>query len=303
MVKVDRANRSVAARYFSPRELAAAIGVSESSLKRWADEGRLAVERTAGGHRRIALAEAVRFVRQAGLAVVRPELLGPAAVGVEWAQGELTDTADERLFRALLGDHAAEARSLIVSHYLEGASLGWLFDGPIRCALERMGEMWSHDERGIFLEHRATETCLRALGELRPLLPRPHAGSPVAIGGAYGGDVYQVPSTMAALVLAEAGFHERNLGADTPVEAILAAIRHYHPRIVWQSFSAPLPNPRSVLSSLERIVDAMGPAVLVVGGRASASVPLPASASVHRLDSMTELAAFARGLRSPAVES
>jgi MerR family transcriptional regulator, light-induced transcriptional regulator len=52
--------------HLSPKALAAAIGVSESSLKRWADEGRLAAERTAGGHRRIAVAEAVRFVRRRG---------------------------------------------------------------------------------------------------------------------------------------------------------------------------------------------------------------------------------------------
>jgi excisionase family DNA binding protein len=35
----------------SPRELARAIGVSESSLKRWADDGRIRFSRTAGGHR------------------------------------------------------------------------------------------------------------------------------------------------------------------------------------------------------------------------------------------------------------
>ena len=37
----------------SPRELAEAVGVSESSLKRWADRGRVHVHRTEGGHRRI----------------------------------------------------------------------------------------------------------------------------------------------------------------------------------------------------------------------------------------------------------
>jgi MerR family transcriptional regulator, light-induced transcriptional regulator len=33
--------------------------VSEPSLKRWADEGRLEVERTAGGHQRIRRAEVI----------------------------------------------------------------------------------------------------------------------------------------------------------------------------------------------------------------------------------------------------
>ena len=60
----------------SPRDLADAIGVSESSLKRWADAGKIQVSRTDGGHRRIPLAEAVRFIRATGAQVVRPDILG-----------------------------------------------------------------------------------------------------------------------------------------------------------------------------------------------------------------------------------
>ena len=60
----------------TPRQLADAIGVSESSLKRWADAGKIHVSRTDGGHRRIALTEAVRFIRDTKSTVVRPDLLG-----------------------------------------------------------------------------------------------------------------------------------------------------------------------------------------------------------------------------------
>ena len=63
-------------RLLSPKDLADAIGVSESSLKRWTDAGRIRASRTDGGHRRIALEDAVRFIREAGVPVVRPELLG-----------------------------------------------------------------------------------------------------------------------------------------------------------------------------------------------------------------------------------
>ena len=40
-----------------------ALGVSESSVKRWVDGGDLVAQRTAGGHRRIARGEALRFAR------------------------------------------------------------------------------------------------------------------------------------------------------------------------------------------------------------------------------------------------
>jgi MerR family transcriptional regulator, light-induced transcriptional regulator len=286
-------------KYLSPRTLARAVGVSESSLKRWADEGRLRVERTAGGHRRISLAEAVRFVRGSGMTPVRPDLLGFPALDDAMGEVESGVPAGERLQQLLLEDRAAESVSLIVALYLEGESLAWICDEVIRVALARIGELWEHDANGIFLEHRATETCAQALARLRPLLPGAGSDAPVALGGAEAGDIYQVPSAMAALIVAEAGYRERNLGADTPDAALLAAIRHHRPRLVWRSFSVPPRNPREAGRRLLRIAEAVESGSLVVGGRGAASIPISGAPNVQRLGSMAELLAFARGAAAP----
>src|SRR5687768_18525459 len=58
------------------RDLALAMGVSESSIKRWADEGEIRAARTVGGHRRIPLPEALRFVRERGRALRHAEARG-----------------------------------------------------------------------------------------------------------------------------------------------------------------------------------------------------------------------------------
>lgn len=301
MTRTKRSNRSSDCPYLSPRGLADALGVSESSLKRWADGGRLAVERTVGGHRRIALGEAVRFVRREGLRPVRPELLGLPGTGAEpGAAGDSgREGAVERLHAALLADRGEEARSLVVSLYLDGAGLGWICDAVIRPVLARLGELWHSGAGGIFLEHRATESCARALAELRRLLPPVAEHAPVALGGAAAGDVYRLPSAMAALVLAEAGFRDRNLGADTPVAALAAALRHHRPRLAWLSFSVAPADPRAARQGLEQLVEALGSGTLVLGGRAADAVPLPAHPGVVRLGSMAELAAFARA-KAPA---
>ena len=60
----------------STSEFAAAIGASESSVRRMADSGELQIHRTRGGHRRIPAAEAIRYVRENNVAIVRPDLLG-----------------------------------------------------------------------------------------------------------------------------------------------------------------------------------------------------------------------------------
>jgi excisionase family DNA binding protein len=282
-------------KHLSPRQLARAIGVSESSLKRWADDGRLTVERTAGGHRRIELSEAVAFVRRSGLKPVRPELLRLGEEGAQAPVGTRDEPPLQSLTAALLEDRATDAENGIVELFVRGEALSSICDEVIRPALARIGELWQQGAGGVFLEHRATETSLRALAEIRLLLPPVDTQAPVALGGAFGADVYRMPTAMAALVLAHAGFRDRDLGAETPPAATLAAIRHYQPSLVWQSFSVPPENPREAGRKLAEIADALGGGALVLGGRAADALPLPDAPNLHRFRSMGELAAFARG--------
>ncbi len=94
------------------QEAAAAAGVSASTMRRWADDGRVRAVRTAGGHRRFAL-ETVRKVagERANRPTVRPVAM-PA----------------DRL--AVLGDHlrvhGAELAARAASALYRGGPQGWL---------------------------------------------------------------------------------------------------------------------------------------------------------------------------------
>ncbi len=271
----------------SPKEVAAAVGVSESTLKRWADNGQLRMSRTAGGHRRIPLAEAMRFARDSKLAIVRPDILGMP--GLPPLSGEVDiESAEDRLFELLKAGKGLEARALVMDLFTGGTSIAELCDGPIRGALERIGQLWSHDTRGIFLEHRATDICVELLMLLRAVLPRPEPepdpdapprnsdgqahddtapARPIAVGGAPAGDPYLIPSLMVACCLAEAGFQEVNLGPDTPTDSLLLAVEHYQPRLVWMACAVrdTVPHP-AALQDLAQAIDQQD-SWLVLGGR------------------------------------
>jgi excisionase family DNA binding protein len=280
--------------FLSPRDVAVAIGVSESSLKRWIDGGLLQATRTAGGHRRIAVQEVVRFARSRRVPVRRPDvLLGEAGLALRGAPLD-----GDGLFDLLLRDDRAGVTSVLLGRFLAGEALAALCDGPIRAALERIGDLWKHDERGIVVEHRATDTMLQVLAMLRHLLQVPTREAPLALGGAPGGDPYLLPSLMAATVLADVGFRDANLGANVPAAAFLRAVDDYGPALVWVSVTAA--DATEVRRLLRGLADRQRarPLPVVVGGRGLDGREMAGVVALHHLGSMTELTGFARALRA-----
>ncbi|MEO6775873.1 MAG: helix-turn-helix domain-containing protein [Kofleriaceae bacterium] len=276
-------------RLLSPRELADALGVSESSLKRWVDSGKIAAARTDGGHRRIALPEAVRFIRETGAPIARPELLGMPEVAALQASSHGPRGDDAFRYFLLEGD-AAAARGWLLARYLAGQTIAELCDGPVRDAMHRIGELWAHDAEGIFIEHRATDTCLLALAHLRSTF-EPPAHAPIALGGGPEDDPYLVPSFMAAMVLAAAGLRAINLGPDTPVSAFERAFAHHDPVLVWVSASAEVPAARA--QELESWLLGLPPATTIaIGGRHGDDIA-PGRSRIRRVETMAQLATLA----------
>lgn len=272
----------------SPRVLAAAIGVSESSLKRWADGGQIRVSRTAGGHRRIAISDAIRFVRATGAPLVRPELLGLSDLTPGGAMLLSTELAADRLFDCLVDGKARDARGLVMSLYLEGRSIAEIADGPIRSAMSRLGELWKHDTAGVFIEHRATDICRQAIEQLRHFV-EPEAPRVIAVGGAPPGDPYVLPSLLIATALGAHGWRAENLGADTPFDALLRACEHHKPALVWISVSS-VRDAAEIEQGIDTVAQylAESKTPLAFGGQAALDFSLKRS-GVHLCHSISDL--------------
>lgn len=271
---------------FSPREVAEIIGVSESTVKRWVDAGFINVHRTRGGHRRISRVEVVQFARHEGMPIHRPDLLGSGGT-----RGARALTSDILYGLLAHGDGPAVRRSLVAA-FSKGRSVAALADDLIAPAFERLGELWRHGEEGIFVEHRAFAICLEALHQLRLLIPERNGRTPLVVGGAPSGDPYVLPSLAASVALRDAGLLTVHIGADTPVSAFLHAIDEHQPRCVWVSMTSQQP-----VSDLQRFVHALAGAVsipIIIGGRASASLPKTQPANVALRSTMQELVDYAR---------
>ncbi|MFG0331326.1 MAG: helix-turn-helix domain-containing protein [Phycisphaerales bacterium] len=283
--------------YVSPRALAKALGFSESSVKRWTDDGRLSAERTAGGHRRIARSEAIRFVRENGLSLVDPGSLGlPNGDASPVTAGRL-DGIEPALAALLEDGSGVESRALVLSSYLEGQSIAALVDGPIRGAMAQIGALWKEPggAASIAIEHRATDICSQTLYELESLLPSIDSSSPVAVGGAPEGDPFALPTLGAALTLREAGYRAVNLGPNTPLRAIEAAANTLRADLIWVSVSRPLDRERGLESRLRRLGAGLEGSnrEVVVGGRSAETILTGDCSAVRRLSTMRDLSRLA----------
>ena len=218
----------------SPKQVARAIGVSESSLKRWCDQGLIKTVRTAGGHRKMDIAEVVRYVREQDHKLVSPEILGlpPAS---EHASTGLTH-GGPRLVDALLAGDELVARQIVFDLYLAKHSRSVIFDEVIAAAFREIGDRWECHDADVYQERRACEIALRVLFDLRRVQQVPERKW-LATGGTIEGDLYSLPSAMAELVLRDCGFYATSLGTSIPFASLVKAVQETKPKLFWLSVS------------------------------------------------------------------
>lgn len=250
----------------SPKQAARALGVSESSLKRWCDRGVLASTKTSGGHRKLPLDAVLRFVRESGHALPHPELLGlPAHVGA--GQRTLGRARQECLAALLLGDSLA-CHQIILDLLVAGVSLSQVGDEVLSPTLQRIGVQWAEGATEVYCERRGVEACLRALYDIRHFLPVPRPGAPLAIGGTPDCDPYTLATFLVELVLRQCGWNAQSLGARLPFATLLQAIDDLQPRLCWLSVSH-IDDESRFLREYEAFFEAAQRKVpVVVGGKA-----------------------------------
>jgi methanogenic corrinoid protein MtbC1 len=215
--------------------VAQAIGVSESSLKRWCDQGRLETIRTAGGHRRLTRGEVVRFTRESNMSIASPEAIGLPKMDSDAIHND--QYATENIKTALLSADEATVRQLLLTMFVSGWRLHRIFDDVIAKVFGSIGDLWSCNSVEIYKERLSCEITQNVLRELRTLLPKPEIGAPVALGAALEGDHYTMPSLMVEMIMLANGWKAHSLGPNLPFSTLLAAVKDHDPKLFWISIS------------------------------------------------------------------
>ncbi|HMO13311.1 MAG TPA: excisionase family DNA-binding protein [Pirellulaceae bacterium] len=248
----------------SPKQVAKAIGVSESSLKRWCDQGRIRFRKTAGGHRRIYATSVIEFLSQTGHPIVRPEILGLA---LEPTTSSSIEEVSSNFLAALLEGNERRARRIVVDLFLQKVPVSEIGDRLIAPTFQRIGRFTSCGEIETFHERRACEIAKRLVDEIQMMISQPDGG-PLAIGGSLLHDHYALPSALVETVMRQRGWCARDMGTNLPLNSLSAAVVDLQPKLVWISLSHIAQSDQFVREYLEFQASVPPEVLIVVGGRA-----------------------------------
>ena len=284
-----------ATNYLSTAEVARALGVGVSTVKRWVDEEILPAYRTPGGHRKLRLADVLRLAKDGTL----PDLDLRKLTGLPRQPLDPAELARELACALVQGDEDA-ARVVIHQAFYGGMPLTTLADRVIGPAMARVGHDWETGRIDVLHEHRGTQLCAGVLYELRARLEPAAGRRPVAVGGAPEDDPYLLTSLLIEMLLLEMGWDVVNLGPNTPLPSFEKALAEFQPRLLWVSASY-LADPaafREQYARLYRRAEAMSTAV-AIGGQALKEELRTSLPRTMFGDSLADLAAFVKVLHPP----
>ena len=214
------------AKNLTSKETAQILGVSEASVKRWADSGLLPAIKTAGGHRRFQSADIAIFQRSNAKPIA--PLPKPQTTLLTADRAKLA----EQMLEALLESSAEKVWSLFVNLSIQGQSPARIADEVFCPAFREIGKRWQQGGLSVAQEHIASRCGLDALQQLRSILNAPPRDENLAICCGTENDFHELPLQIAVLTLENQGWKVINLGSNTPFFVLREAVERYNPRLV-----------------------------------------------------------------------
>lgn len=210
-------------------EVADLLAVHASTVKRWCNDGEIVSEKTAGGHRRVHLEDALAFATDRGI----PTVLSPFHPYEPHVWTALQEVRHQGSFRRLHGlamgwVSRGQIRRLTALYDVvardPSVPLCRFCDEGVRGLMAEVGQAWAEGRLRVAEEHMVsqamTEVLLRLRAEHREARARNGWGdeAPVAVVGTMEGNQHHLGSLCVRLLLERLGWEVYYLGPDVPVE-------------------------------------------------------------------------------------
>ena len=224
----------------STADIARLFHVTETTVKRWADEGRLKCQKTPGGHRKFSIRQVVAFAEEnnfepCGILELSDDLAPKIQMAV--VSRDFAQMVDAFVLKSL-SPNKTDLFDYLSYLYEHRIQLGEIFDLVLRPAMGIIGERWAAGTLDISHEHRASHETLDALAKLQAQINIKPQNGFVALLACLGEEMHEIGLRCAAYLLESEGWDTHYLGARTPPSSIVTAIRELRPDLVCLSVTS-----------------------------------------------------------------
>jgi len=222
-------------------DVARLFNVTETTVKRWADEGTLKCQKTPGGHRKfpvrnvIEFAETNNFEPTGALTMPDHDGLG-SAIQVAILRRDFPELVRAFIEKALSPD-PSDLHTFFSFLYEHRIQLWEIYDLVLRPGMAEIGERWVKGEIGISQEHRASYETLDALARLQAeILIKPQTHESVLFA-CLGDELHEIGLRCASYLFEAEGWSTHYIGARTPSPDIVTALGELKPSVVALSIT------------------------------------------------------------------
>jgi excisionase family DNA binding protein len=252
-------------------DVARLFNVTETTVKRWADDGQLKCQKTPGGHRKFPVKSIVEFAERNKF-----EPVGTLSLPNQDGLGQAVEMAIlNRDFPILVNAFVEKALSpdrmdlyVFFSYLYEHRVQIWeIHDLVIRPGMEEIGERWKRGDVSVSHEHRASYETLDAMAKLQAeIFMKPRTQQSVLLA-CVGEDLHEIGLRCAGYLFESEGWDIHYLGARTPVEEVIWSLKEVRPAVVALSVTNPQDH-RNIVPDLKAVNEAAraSGSRVVVGG-------------------------------------
>lgn len=206
------------------------LGVNESTVKRWADNGDIKCFRTPGGHRKFILGDVIDFAKKYSFGLSIKGLQNNTLV-VSDNPGRNSIT-DEILLKKMLYGTETDVYNYLGALLNNGMPVTEIYDKVILNVMSEIGSMWLAGKIGIEGEHIASNKLMKSLVLLKNKTEPRSPNGLTAMCGCLEDELHEIGIMSIANILSYHGWNVIYLGVNMPAESFAGSILKYKPDIV-----------------------------------------------------------------------
>ena len=226
----------------STKEVAGLLNLTESTIKRWADDGNLLCVKTLGGHRKFRMADIVNFAeehRYPLTGILPPpgpqSRLDQLSLGVNSRNYVLLS---EILLEELLQADRNRTYEFLAYLYKHHIPFSVIADEVIQPAMAQLGRLWAEKKLNVDQEHLATQAMQEALIRLAPDVHKKPLNGLSMVCACPESERHDLATRILACAFEAEGWTVQNIGANTPLQVLASYVRTHRVRAICLSIAA-----------------------------------------------------------------